>query len=137
MQTLPPITVTTLDSARLYALLGRLPASAFPEAEALEAELARAAVLEPQDMPPDVVTMRSTARFAMQPGGREFELTLCYPDELDGSPGKVSITAPVGSALLGLAVGQEIAWPAPGGQQITVRLMEVTWQPERAGFLRL
>ncbi|WP_028456665.1 nucleoside diphosphate kinase regulator [Chitinilyticum litopenaei] len=137
MTTLPPITVSSLDSARLYALLERLPASAFAEAEALETELGRAAVREPQDMPPDVVTMRSTARFVMQPGGKEFELTLCYPDELDGSPGKVSITAPIGSALLGLAVGQEITWPAPGGRQVTVRLKEVTWQPEREGFLRL
>ncbi|XZG70982.1 nucleoside diphosphate kinase regulator [Chitinibacteraceae bacterium HSL-7] len=137
MSTLPPITVSTLDSERLYALLERMPGSAFPDGEALEAELARATVVEPSQMPPDVVTMRSTALFAIEPGGGEFELTLCYPDELDGAPGKVSVTAPVGSALLGLSVGQSIAWPAPGGRSLTVQLKAVTWQPEREGFLRL
>jgi regulator of nucleoside diphosphate kinase len=74
-------------------------------------------------------------RFAMEPTGREFELTLVYPKDLDGEPNTISDLAPVGSALLGLSVGQEIAWPMPGGKTVTVRILAVTYQPERAGNL--
>lgn len=76
-------------------------------------------------------------RFAIILGGKEFELTLCYPNEIDGNANKVSILAPVGSAILGLTVGQEIEWPAPGGATVKVRIIAVTWQPERVGMLSL
>ncbi|MEN9659212.1 MAG: hypothetical protein RL571_2677 [Pseudomonadota bacterium] len=126
MSALPPITVSTLDCDRLYALLDKLPADAFPDAAALEAELGRATVLEQVDMPADVVTMHSTARFLMTPSNKEFELTLCFPHEIDGTTGKVSVTAPVGSALLGLSVGQSIDWPAPGGHEVKVKILSVS-----------
>jgi regulator of nucleoside diphosphate kinase len=45
------------------------------------------------------------------------------------------VLAPVGSALLGLAVGNEIQWPMPAGGVSTVRVVEVVYQPERAGEL--
>ncbi|MGB1978697.1 MAG: GreA/GreB family elongation factor, partial [Pseudoalteromonas tetraodonis] len=48
---------------------------------------------------------------------------------------KISILAPVGSALLGLSQGDQIEWPKPGGGLITVTIKEVTYQPERAGEL--
>jgi regulator of nucleoside diphosphate kinase len=44
--------------------------------------------------------------------------------------GTVSVLAPVGSALLGLSVGQSIEWPLPGGRTMTLRVLEVTYQPE-------
>ncbi|MGL4602653.1 MAG: nucleoside diphosphate kinase regulator [Iodobacter sp.] len=126
MTALPPITVSGLDSDRLYALLDKLSGDAFPDADALEAELGRATVLDEADMPDDVVSMHSTARFLMTPGNKEFELTLCFPHEIDGTAGKVSVTAPVGSALLGLSVGQSIDWPAPGGNEVKVKILCVT-----------
>ena len=51
----------------------------------------------------------------------------------DSGVGGLSILAPVGSALLGLAQGEEIDWPKPGGGTLRVRIQEVTYQPERAG----
>lgn len=137
MAELPPITVSTLDLERLYSLLDKLPADNFASAVALENELVRATVMEPDEIPPDVVTMRSMVRFVISPSGKEFELVLCYPDEIDDNPNKVSILAPIGAAILGLSVGQEIEWPAPGGGQVSVRIVAVTWQPERVGMLSL
>lgn len=58
MTTLPPITISSLDLERLYTLLDKLPASHYANAIALENELIRANVLEPYEIPPDVVTMR-------------------------------------------------------------------------------
>lgn len=133
----PAIIVSSLDHERIEALLDSLPPNSFPEAELLAAELDRAEVLDPQAMPADVVTMNSRVRFTVEPSGKEYELTLVYPKAIDGAPGKISILAPVGSALLGLSVGQEIEWPAPGGSIVRVRIIDILYQPERAGDFHL
>ncbi len=133
----PAITVTSLDLARIEALLNALPASAAAQAEPLWAELDRAEIVEPQAVPPTVVTMNSRVRFVMEPAGKEFELALRYPRDLDGRPDEISILAPVGSALLGLSVGQCIEWPVPGGQTVAVRIADIPYQPERAGRFEL
>jgi regulator of nucleoside diphosphate kinase len=128
----PSIIVSSQDLKRLEVLLNSL-SDTFPEEDALRAELDRADVVAPEQMPPSVVTMNSKVRVAIQPSGKEFELTLVYPKDMDASPGKISILAPVGSALLGLSIGQEIEWSVPGGSTIRVRILEVLYQPERAG----
>lgn len=133
MDTKPKVVISSLDAERLEQLIESLPDDAFPGREALEAELARAEVVAPKDMPPTVVTMNSTVRFKVQSSNEEFCLTLVYPKSVDGSGGKISILAPVGGALLGLAQGDEIEWPRPGGGNMRVRIEEVVYQPERAG----
>jgi regulator of nucleoside diphosphate kinase len=132
-QVLPPITVSTLDYERLMALIAKTPTRDFPGARALEAELERANLLEPEQMPRDVVSMRSLVRFEMLPSAEQFELTLCYPSEIDGAPGKVAVTAPMGSAILGLSVGQSMVWPTPGRTEVQVKVLDVSWQPEANG----
>lgn len=127
--------MTSLDFDRLEAILDALPAESFPGKTELRGELDRAEVVEPQDVPPDVVTMNSKVRFVLE-SGEEFCLTLVYPQDIDGSSERISILAPVGSALLGLSAGAQIEWPRPGGGVMKVRLVEVVYQPERAGELR-
>ncbi|MCK9531642.1 MAG: nucleoside diphosphate kinase regulator [Gammaproteobacteria bacterium] len=129
----PKLILSSLDYDRLEALLEALPAEGFPGRDALELELERADIVEPSTMPPNVVTMNSTVRFAIDSTGEEFTLTLVYPKDIDGNAGRISILAPVGSALLGLATGDHIEWPRPGGGMMKVRIVEVIYQPERAG----
>lgn len=57
--------------------------------------------------------------------GERHQLTLVYPHEADAAQGRVSVLAPVGSALLGLAVGQSIDWQAPGGRPLRLRVIAV------------
>ncbi len=137
MSTKPNITISSVDAERLTRLLESLPASSFPGKKALESELARAKVVDPKDIPPTVVTMNSTVKFRMASSADEFCLTLVYPDDIDASGGTISIFAPVGSALLGLSQGDEIEWPRPGGGTLKVHIVEVTYQPERAGEFHL
>lgn len=130
--------MTSQDYDRLEALLESLPAGSFPGKDALQAELARAEVVEPQKIPPNVVTMNSTVRFLIEESGEEFRMTLVYPKDaqgkdVQGSTDRISILAPVGSALLGLSVGDELEWPRPGGGVSTVKVVEIVYQPERAG----
>ncbi|MDD5240602.1 MAG: nucleoside diphosphate kinase regulator [Sulfuricella sp.] len=133
MATLPHIIVSNLDFTRLSSLLNSPSASSLPELDNLREELGRADVVEPEEIPPTVATMNSTIKFVIEPTGKEFELTLSYPDDVQGQSGRISVLAPVGSALLGLSVGQEIEWPVPGGKKIHVRVLEIGYQPERAG----
>jgi regulator of nucleoside diphosphate kinase len=135
--TTPSIKISSLDFERIESLLDSLAPNSFPEADLLAAELDRAQVIDPKEMPADVVTMNSRVRFAVEPSGKQYELTLVYPKGIDGTAGKISILAPVGSALLGLSVGQEIEWPAPGGNIIRVRIIDILYQPERAGDFHL
>ena len=129
----PHLILSSLDVDRLEALLDAMPATAFPGKADLEAEIARADIVEPNDIPPNVVTMNSTVTFDMAETGKQFQLTLVYPKDLDASTDKVSVFAPVGSALLGLSIGDELAWPSVGGKNMTVRVTGIVYQPERAG----
>jgi regulator of nucleoside diphosphate kinase len=122
--------VTSRDFDRLERLLESLPASSFPGKAALQEELSRAEIVEPEDVPPDVVTMNSVVRFRLAETGEEFRQRLVYPKEGEGSD-RISILAPVGSALLGLSVGDELEWPLSGGRISTVKVVEVVHQPER------
>lgn len=134
MTTKPKIIISSLDAERLDALLERLPDSSFPGKAALLEELARAEVVDPEAMPPTVVTMNSTVRFRFTtPPNDEFTLTLVYPKDVDPAGGTISILAPIGSALLGLAEGNEIEWPKPGGGNLRVCIQEIISQPERDG----
>ncbi|WP_263143944.1 nucleoside diphosphate kinase regulator [Pseudomonas sp. RIT-PI-AD] len=131
MNTQPPITITRLDLQRLERLLDSLETYG-PAAEALEAELARAQVVGHDEVPPGVVTMNSRVHCREENNGKDYHLTLVYPQDA-GAEGTVSILAPVGCALLGLSVGQHIDWPAPSGKALRLTLLAVEYQPEAAG----
>lgn len=131
----PPITVSSLDLERIEELM-ELPAHRnFAGADALRKELARAAIVEPDQIPDDLVTMNSTARVEDETTGESHSLTLVYPREADGSPGKVSVFAPVGSAMLGLRIGQSIEWQVPAGRQLHLRIVGIDYQPEASGHM--
>jgi regulator of nucleoside diphosphate kinase len=126
----PRIVVTSTDMERLRTLIDT---TAGDKADALDAELLRAEVVEPTQVPPDVVTMNSRVVYRDEDTGEEREVTLSYPKDASLEQGRVSVLAPVGAALLGLSVGQEIGWQLPGGKNKRLRIMSVTYQPQAAG----
>ena len=133
----PPLLLSRLDAERIEALLEQ-PQYRSLNTDALRGELERAEVVEPADLPRDVISMNSTAQVRVDDaelGVHEHELTLVYPRDADGSANKVSIFAPVGSALLGLRVGDAIDWPLPGGRSARLQVLAIRYQPEAAGEL--
>lgn len=130
--TRPAITVSERDLDRLEAMLAGLPGNQ-PGLEALRIELDRAQVALSEAIPPNVVTMNSRVRFAIEPAGKEVEMTLVYPRDFTGRPDQLSVAAPAGIAMLGLAVGQHIEWCVPGGQIVRARILDIPFQPERSG----
>lgn len=133
MATAPAITLSSRDLARLEQLLESPAVAGKPAAEGLGRELERANVVEPADMPADVVTMNSEITCVDDVSGETHRLTLVYPHDADADQHRVSVLAPVGTALLGLSVGQSIDWNAPGGRSLRLRVTAISYQPEAAG----
>lgn len=119
------IHVSEHDLARLHAVIEHYGAGRdAAAADQLAAELDRAVVVPAGAVPPDLVTMHSRVVFEDETGKRR-EVELVFPWEADPSRGRVSVLAPVGSALLGLSAGQTIDWPLPGGRTAELTIVAV------------
>jgi len=81
----------------------------------LRAELERAIIVAPQDIPTGVITMHSVVTVHDITGGHHRDITLVYPHEAQPAAGRISVLAPLGTALLGYRQGQEVEWLMPGG----------------------
>lgn len=132
------IVITAKDLERLRSLIdSTADERSLAAAEALDSELGRAQVVEPGDMPPDVVTMNSRVVYLDEETKTQREVTLCYPQDARAEEGRVSVLAPIGAALLGLRVGQEIEWTMPGGGRKHFKVLAIPYQPEAAGHTHL
>lgn len=127
----PALIVSSSDAARLEALLESPRWRDVPAAQALQDELLRAEVRPAAEMPEGVVGMHCTVECEDEDTGKRYHLTLVYPHEADVATGRVSVLAPVGSALIGLSVGQHIDWDNPGGRPLHLRVIAV--EPPAAG----
>lgn len=132
------IQVTEADHQRLISLINTWPdARDRDAADALADELDRAEVVPLERIAGNVVTMNSRVVFEDLETGATREVVLVYPQASDVEQGRISVLAPVGSALIGLSVGQTIDWPLPRGQVKRLRIVDVLYQPEEAGDLGL
>jgi regulator of nucleoside diphosphate kinase len=125
------IYITENDLERLERLVSGLKSS--PNIDRFKLELERAIVVPSEEIPSDVVTMNSRVIFKELNSEDETEITLVYPSDSDVNSRKISILTPVGAALLGLSVGDQIDWPLPTGKIRTYKIIAVLYQPEAAG----
>jgi regulator of nucleoside diphosphate kinase len=102
----------------------------------LEEEFDRAEVVEPKDIPPDVITMRSTVRLNDLSTGEEMVYWLAFPTEANCDEGRISILAPVGTAMLGYRGGDVIEWEVPSGVR-RLKVGKIPYQPESKGDYHL
>lgn len=102
----------------------------------LEHELDRAETVAPEDVPANVITMRSKVRLKDMNTGEEMVYTLVFPSEANFDEGKISVLAPVGTAMLGYRVGDCIEWQVPSGLR-RLKVAELLYQPEAAGEFNL
>ena len=123
--------ITEVDQARLRNLLALAHPSAVFE---LEHEVERATVVEPHQVPEDVVTMNSRAVVRLD--GEAVEVALVYPEEADDSAGKFSVCSDVGTAILGYKEGDAFDWRMTHRTR-HVRIEKVLYQPEAAGHFHL
>lgn len=129
----PAIIINERDAGRIDRLLEQAPYAGLPVAGALIAELDRAQMCAPEEMPADVVTMNSEVKFRDLTSGEIRVRTLVYPAQMSDSTKQLSVLAPVGAALLGLRVGDSIQWELPDGASTHLEVIEILYQPEAAG----
>jgi regulator of nucleoside diphosphate kinase len=98
----------------------------------LRGELERGKVVPPLKVPPRVVTMNSRVKLRDLDSGESETYTLVYPSEANIDEEKLSVLAPLGTALLGTRAGQTVEVDAPGGLR-RVKVERVLYQPEAAG----
>lgn len=120
--TLPDIFITNTDYERLTSLVMNVRTAA---ASHLEEELGRATVVSEEKLPFPVVVMNSTVRFRDLESGKESEVTLVYPEKANVDTGRISILAPIGIALIGLRLNEEIMWPMPNGQTRKLEVISI------------
>ena len=102
----------------------------------LEEELEKAEVVEQKDIPPDVITMRSTVSLKDLDTGEKMIYWLAFPTEANYDEGKISVLAPIGTAMLGYRRGDVIEWEVPSGVR-RLKVEEVLYQPESKGDYHL
>lgn len=106
------------------------------EAENLLNELKSAKVVEPEEIPANVVTMNSVVRISFPETRKTLKFRIVYPDQANIKENRISIFSPVATALIGYRVSDEIEWIVPSGLT-KLRIDEIIYQPEAAGDFNL
>ncbi len=129
------IYITEFDLERLKKLLWDAQFTQYRKSEYLEKlqmEITRAIVVSPHDIPSNVITMNSIVRLKDIDTGEEETYTLVFPEDSDLEHGKISVLAPIGTAMLGYTVGDIFEWDVPAGKR-RLQVKQVLYQPEAAG----
>lgn len=129
------IYITDADMKRLRPLVEEKKNSR-DDLRMLQRELERAHIVVPEEVPPRVVTMNSKVRVRDVVADEVETYTLVFPDQANIELNKISVIAPIGTAMLGQQVGDEFVWQVPGGP-VRLRVEEVLYQPEAAGHFHL
>ena len=98
----------------------------------LEEELGRAELVNPKEIPADVITMRSKVRLKDLKSGETVMYSLVFPFEANSNEGQISVLAPIGTALLGNRSGDVVESKVPSGLR-RLKVKEILYQPEAAG----
>lgn len=124
------IYISQFDFERLNTLLDKKqPHDEYDKA--LIEELAKAKVLDPASIPPDVITMNSHVKLTDE-NSQAREYWLVFPEDADVTQSKLSVLSPIGSSLIGCQVGSKVTIPTPKGHRELV-VTEILYQPERSG----
>lgn len=132
------IYITSDDAQKLRELIWEAQRSDYRGStylQMLSKELERAVIIDAQNIPADVITMNSKVSLIDVETGEEMLYTLVFPEDADAIQGRISVLAPIGTAMLGYRVGDTFEWETPGGK-LKMRVGKVLYQPEASGDAR-
>ena len=133
------IYITEYDLERLRELIDeakRVERRGNEYLESLDTELSRGKVVASTEVPPDVITMNSKVHLVDLDTHEEMVCTLVFPQDADITQSKISVLAPIGTAMLGYRVGNTFTWKVPDGVR-RLQVTEVLYQPEASGDYHL
>ena len=126
------IIITAPDHAELSSVVtftGKVSERAKRELRLLEKELRRARIVPPEEVPPDVITLNTRVELLDLDSGEHMEFMLVLPTNANINDGKISVLAPLGTAMLGYRVGDSFEWAVPYGMR-RLKVVKVHFQPE-------
>jgi regulator of nucleoside diphosphate kinase len=133
------IYITQYDFQRLRSLINEASHTEYRGSdyiESLEKELEAATIVAPKEVPPDVITMNTRVKVLDLDSRDEWEYTLVFPEDADLEKDKISVLAPIGTAMLGYRVGDTIECKVPAGL-LKLQVKEILYQPEASGDYHL
>ncbi|HEY8400356.1 MAG TPA: GreA/GreB family elongation factor [Cytophagaceae bacterium] len=90
----------------------------------LAVELQSAKIVEEDKLPKDVVRLNSEVRIVDVEQKKDMTLKLVLPSEANVKENKISIVAPLSTALIGYSKGDIIEWEVPSGTK-RFKILEV------------
>jgi regulator of nucleoside diphosphate kinase len=134
-----PIQITEFDLERLQKLIQEAQYTEYRGSDSLvrlQEEIDRAEVVPAQEVSQAVVTMNSTVVLLDLETGEKETYTLVFPENADVSSGRISVLAPIGTAMLGYEAGDVFEEDVPAGKR-RLRVERIIYQPEAAGDYNL
>lgn len=131
------IYITEKDMDRLRKLLADFARDGYrPDLASLQAELSHAQIVPSANIPGDVITMNSEVVLRDLKTRENVTYTLVFPEDASFDLNRISVLAPIGTAMLGHKKGDTFEWPVPSGMR-KLKVKEILFQPEAAGQLHL
>jgi regulator of nucleoside diphosphate kinase len=133
------IYITSNDMERLGKLLSTKDFQNTQDRRSLEhlrLELDRAIVVGSEHIPVDAVTMNSRVRLTDLKTGETMVWTLVFPWNANVDEGKISVLAPVGTAIIGCKSQDVVELEVPSGS-MRLKIDEILYQPEAGEDLRM
>lgn len=133
------ICITSLDKERLQKLIETEREFAVGDKnylEDLDIELGKANILRPEEIPNNVITMNSKFILKYLDDEEVVTYTLVYPEMADVAENRISVLAPIGTAVLGYCIGDTLEWKIPNGV-VQLRVEDILFQPEASGNFEL
>jgi regulator of nucleoside diphosphate kinase len=133
------IYITDFDFRRITELLKGAKYFKYQDRDDLKKlgqELERATIVNSKDIPPDIVTMNCEVELLDLDRNEKMTFTLVFPNAANIDQGKISILAPIGTAILGYRVGDTLIWQVPAGQR-RIKILKILYQPEASGDYHL
>ena len=90
----------------------------------LEDQLTRAKLIDESNVPKDKVCIGKWVRLLNQKTKKELKYWIVSPEEADFASGKLSMVSPIGKALVGKILGEEVSVTAPSGV-VVYKLLEM------------
>lgn len=115
-----PVIITRTDYEILNSYVKNLHGMQVNEREnfsKLSGELKKAQIVEDDSMPADIVRLGSTVVIKDLVTKRDMTVTIVLPSKADIKQKKVSVLAPIGTALIGFRKGQTVSWNVPSGKK--------------------
>jgi regulator of nucleoside diphosphate kinase len=126
-QTATPVILLKNDFEVLNGFVKNLQGMQVNEKEnfsKLYEELKKAQIVDAENFPGDIVRLNSTVVIKDLKTKRDMTITIVLPQKADIKQKKVSVLAPIGTALIGFRKGQTVSWQVPSGKK-DFMIMEV------------